>query len=139
MKSPVVSIIAPVYNTGAYLEECILSVLNQSFTDWELILVDDGSTDNSLDIIQNFVSRYDNIHFLQSNAGCVSIARNLGLEIPKGEFIYFLDSDDSMLPKGLELLIHAAKENPEVDFFQGSFRVLNMKTGTNVKDPGSHR
>ena len=91
---PLFSIIVPVYNVEEYLQECVLSVLNQSFDDFELILVDDGSTDCSFELCKKFEADNNCVKaFRQSNSGA-SVARNNGLECATGEYILFLDSDD---------------------------------------------
>ncbi len=100
-----ISIIIPVFNTSAYLDQCLQSVLEQSYTDWECILVDDGSTDNSGEICDKWAkkdSRFIIIH--QKNQG-VSAARNHGLERSNGEYICFIDSDDWVEPGYLEDLL----------------------------------
>lgn len=101
---PLFSIIVPVYNTAAYLEQCIDSILGQKFSSLELVLIDDGSTDGSSDICDRY-ARCDNrisvIHKL--NAG-VSAARNDGLDVAKGSYIWFVDSDDWISPDALSLL-----------------------------------
>lgn len=103
MKSPSVSIIMPVYNTEKYLEEAINSVLRQSLADWELILVNDGSTDSSLQILKSFAEKDSRIFLLdQPNAG-VSKARNYGLSIAQGKYVYFLDSDDEIVDDALKI------------------------------------
>lgn len=90
-----VSIITPVYNRQEFLDECVQSILKQTFTDWELILVDDCSTDASVQMINNYVSSDNRIKafFFNKNVGA-GVARNKGIEISKGRFITFLDSDD---------------------------------------------
>ncbi len=90
-----VSIITPVFNSENYLEETINSVLNQTYQNWELIIIDDCSTDNSVDIINKFLKNDSRIKFisLNKNSGVAS-ARNSGIEVAKGRFIAFLDSDD---------------------------------------------
>ena len=88
------SIIIPVYNVEQYIEECLDSVCTQSFVDWEAICVNDGSTDRSLSLLQEFASRDRRIHVVsQSNAG-LSAPRNTGLKAASGEYVLFLDSDD---------------------------------------------
>lgn len=93
-----ISIIVPVYNVERYISKCIESVIAQTFTNWELILVDDGSSDNSLTICNQYAEQ-DNriIVFHQENKG-VSAARNQGIKIAKGEYISFIDSDDFVMP-----------------------------------------
>ena len=90
-----VSIITPVYNCEEFLEECIKSILNQTFNNWELILVDDYSTDSSRKIINKYVSLdlRINAFYFNKNVGA-GIARNKGIEISNKRFIAFLDSDD---------------------------------------------
>ncbi|WP_454881701.1 glycosyltransferase family 2 protein [Sphingobacterium detergens] len=91
-----VSVVIPVYNVESYLDEAIQSVLDQELQDFEIILVNDGSTDSSADICKKYASLDHRVYFLdQENAG-VSVARNTGLTHAKGQFIYFLDSDDSL-------------------------------------------
>ena len=131
--TPKISVICPVYNTSKYLVECIESIISQTFADWELLMVDDGSTDNSVDIIQDFIKKDSRIKILESRAGCVSVARNLGLSNAQGEYVYFVDSDDYMTSTSLEILINEAFYHPEVDFFQGSFIVDNQIQGTITK------
>ena len=92
---PTFSVIIPIYNTSQYLEQCITSVLNQSFDDFELICVDDCSKDNSAEIVNKLKGQDARIKFLQQehNKG-VSAARNWGLDIAIGKYIVFVDSDD---------------------------------------------
>ena len=98
------SIIVPVYNTEKYLGECIESILNQTYRDFELLLVDDGSTDKSLEICIGYKRKDSRIKvFHRENSG-VSAARNYGLESAQGEFISFCDSDDVIKPKLYEIL-----------------------------------
>ncbi|WP_273130515.1 glycosyltransferase [Bacillus weihaiensis] len=88
------SIIIPIYNTGEYLEDCLDSLLQQDNNDFEIILVDDGSTDNSWSIIEGYIQEYSYISvYRQENKG-LSSARNLGLKKAKGRYIWFFDSDD---------------------------------------------
>ena len=92
------SVIIPVYNTKEYLEECIESVLAQTQKEIEIIIIDDGSCDGSLEIIDDYVRKYPFICKLQQNHLFQGTARNRGLEIAKGEYIYFMDSDDAIKP-----------------------------------------
>ncbi len=94
MIHPLLSIIIPVYNTEEYLAECINSILEQTYNDWELILVDDGSTDNSGVICDDFAQRDSRIKVLHTENGGASHARNAGIEHATGKWISFVDSDD---------------------------------------------
>lgn len=103
MNKPKVSVIIPVYNTELFVEEAIKSVLNQTLTDIEVIVVNDGSTDNSLKVIERLANTDSRIKKItQENQG-QSVARNLGLNIAKGEYIYFMDSDDMISQNTLEI------------------------------------
>lgn len=89
-----ISIIIPIYNSDKYLLECLNSVINQSFLDFEVLCVNDGSTDRSKDICEQYVRKDKRFRlYNQENAG-VSVARNLGIEQAQGEYLCFLDSDD---------------------------------------------
>ncbi len=103
-----VSVIIPVYNAEKYLSKCLDSLAYSTFTDWEAICVNDGSLDSSLDILNTYAVNDSRFKvFSQQNAG-VSAARNLGLSQAHGQYVYFLDSDDYIHPKSLEILINAA-------------------------------
>lgn len=94
VENPLFSIIVPIYNVERYLEQCIESVLAQDYQNYELILVDDGSPDNSIDICTKYAKQYSNIVFIHKINGGVSDARNAGIQIARGEYLMFLDSDD---------------------------------------------
>ena len=94
MEKPLISVIVPVFNLQGFIGRCIESVEIQTFRDWELIIINDGSSDNSLEICQKYAIKDDRIRvFSQNNAG-VSTARNLGLNEARGEYIAFIDGDD---------------------------------------------
>lgn len=95
MENNLVSIITPVYNGSKYIEQCIISVLNQSYKNIEMIIIDDGSTDNSENIIRKYTNNFSFIKYIKSskNNG-IWAARNIGIENAKGRFISFLDADD---------------------------------------------
>ena len=108
---PLFSIIVPVYNTSAYLVECLDSILGQSFHDFEVICIDDGSTDGSLQILKHYAVTDNRIKLVSVPNGGVSAARNLGMSLAQGDYLMFVDSDDWILPGALELL------SKEVDGF----------------------
>lgn len=112
---PKISIIVPIYNKKKYLRECIDSILSQSFNDFELILIDDGSKDSSWTIIQEYAV-HDNriVPFRQANAG-VSAARNAGLDRAQGKWICFVDADDYLPKDGIQILVeHGEKSNADI-------------------------
>lgn len=104
-----ISIIIPVFNVAAYLDECIKSVVCQSYTDWECILVDDGSTDRSGEICEKWAATNSRIRVIHQANGGVSRARNKGVSEAQGEYIVFVDSDDTIGPEHLQYLITAPR------------------------------
>lgn len=101
------SIIVPIYNVEKYLEYCIESLIIQSYKDFEIILINDGSQDKSLEICENYKSKDNRIIVIdQTNKG-VSAARNAGITIARGEYILFIDGDDSLRPNALEIIDRA--------------------------------
>lgn len=112
------SIITPVYNVQAFLGECIDSVLNQTCDDFELLLVDDGSSDSSGLICDRYAGIDDRIKVFHRSNGGVSSARNLGLDKANGEWIVFLDADDMLHPMALEVLATHIDTWTDVDFIQ---------------------
>lgn len=97
--NPLISIIVPVYNAEYTLNRCLDSILNQTFSDWELFLIDDGSTDRSTELCNQYASKDQRIKVFHKKNGGVSSARNIGLSHAKGKWITFVDSDDE-IPKG---------------------------------------
>ncbi len=105
---PLISVIVPVYNVVDYLERCVNSILAQTYTQFELIIVDDGSTDGSEDLCDVLATRDSRIICIHKENGGLSSARNAALDISKGEYITFVDSDDMIAPNALEVLIQRA-------------------------------
>lgn len=127
-----VSIILPAKNSGAYLNRCIDSVINQSFTDWELLIINDGSSDNTCDIARSYSDNDSRIKLYDSQGTGVSAARNLGIEKSCGEYINFLDSDDHIDPECLSELVKLIKSN-RADISQCSFYYA-YEDGNTVKN-----
>ncbi|MCD8266101.1 MAG: glycosyltransferase [Prevotellaceae bacterium] len=109
MSSVELSVIVPVFNAGEYLRECVESVLGQSFREWELLLVDDGSTDGSGEVCDGYALGDGRIRVYHKENGGVSSARNVGLDEAQGEWIAFLDADDYLPPRTLEALVEEAR------------------------------
>ena len=105
-----VSIITPCYNAAPYISRTIHSVQNQTISEWEMIIVDDGSNDNSADIIKDFASNDARIKLLQKENGGSASARNMGLAIAQGKFIQFLDADDTIESSKLERQINLMEQ-----------------------------
>lgn len=110
-----VSVIIPVYNVEQYLRRCVDSVLNQTMSELEVILVDDGSPDQSPAICDWYAEEDERVQVIHKQNGGLASARNAGLRQAKGEYIFFLDSDDWLEPDGMELLYKTAEEY-QVDF-----------------------
>lgn len=107
MSKPLISVVVPVYNTAYFLPNCIESILHQSYAELELILVDDGSTDNCLEICRRYEDGDHRVRvFTQQNRG-QSMARNLALDCMKGQYVCFVDSDDEIVPDALEKQMNA--------------------------------
>ena len=118
-----ISVIVPVYNVETYLEECLDSIQNQTYTDFEVLLVNDGSTDRSKAICERYCQTDKRFRLMnQTNQG-LSAARNKGVEISTGEYIVFVDSDDVIKTNYLEKLMHYMRE--DVDIVESQFTVSN--------------
>lgn len=115
MQKVLISIIMPVFNAEIYLKKSIESVLNQIFESFELIIVNDNSTDDSENIIKEFVQKYSKIKYINNTNQGVSNARNLGIEFSKGEYITFIDADDYICSNALEqMYLYINKNNNDV-------------------------
>ncbi len=113
-KKPEISIIVPVYNVETYLPRCLDSILQQSFDDFEIILMNDGSTDGSEKICEEYAAKDDRIRLVSQRNQGLSMARNNSLPLTQGKYIAFLDSDDSIHPQLFELT-HALAEKEAAD------------------------
>ena len=123
---PVVSIIVPVYNTEKFLHRCIDSILTQTYTDFELLLIDDGSKDSSGTICDEYAAKDVRVRVFHKENGGVSSARNMGLDNARGEWITFVDSDDWIDDNYLEALYGACIVSGSDIVFCG-FRVVDKK------------
>lgn len=126
-----VSVIVPNYNYGKYLSDCIISIINNKYRPIELIIVDDASTDNSLEEIRRLNFIYDETMLLISlypNRG-VSYARNSGIIVSKGEYITCFDADDIMTPNSIESRVKYLEKYPKVSMVWGNAKKINMERG----------
>lgn len=110
-----ISVVIPVYKVELYIERCVNSVLNQSMTDMEIILVDDGSPDRCPEICDEYANQDNRIKVIHKRNGGLASARNAGMDIATGKYLFFLDSDDWLESDGMELLYEKAEEY-RVDF-----------------------
>ncbi len=130
--SPLISVIIPVYNGEKYLSEAVESLLNQPCKDLEIIIVNDGSKDNTDIICKNLAGQYDNINYINKENGGVSSARNLGIQNAKGKYISFLDSDDVWTKNFYSEELHNKIINDGSDMFSFGFIMSDekMRNGT---------
>ena len=129
-----VSIIVPVFNVEKYLRQCLDSILGQTFNQFEVIIVNDGSTDNSGAICQEYEARDNRIVYLEKENGGVSEARNLGLDFATSEYIIFIDSDDWIEPTYVEVLYEKIEEYQADIRYSSSYAVL-LQTGDSIPHP----
>lgn len=130
-----VSVIIPVYNVEKYLEECIESVLKQTYKNLEIILVDDGSKDNSGNICDEYAKKDERIKVIHKTNGGLSDARNAGIDIAKGEYITFLDSDDFIEEDMYEFLVkNIEKANADISVCQVYYVYKDSKQTTHTPD-----
>lgn len=125
MDNPLVSIIIPVYQVSDYIERCLESVISQTYSNIECILVNDATKDDSIDKCEKLIAEYEGaIHFSiinhQRNRG-LSAARNTGIDASTGGYLYFLDSDDYITPNCIETMVSIVKEDDSIEMVQGNY------------------
>ena len=111
MNSPMISVVVPSYNCARWLPRCIDSILNQSYKNLEVIVVDDESADNTPEVLKEYAEKYENFRFLRKKNGGEYAARLSGVDIARGEYIGFVDADDEIEPEMYSLLMKNAQEN----------------------------
>ncbi|TRT90144.1 MAG: glycosyltransferase family 2 protein [Microcystis viridis Mv_BB_P_19951000_S69] len=119
--NPEISIIVCTYNRAHYLNKAIDSVLNQTFTNWELVIVDDGSSDQTFAVVNPYLEKYNNIRYLKHKNKKQCYAKNAGIQASFGKYLTFLDSDDAYKPNHLESRLQYMKAHPEIDLIEGGF------------------
>jgi glycosyltransferase involved in cell wall biosynthesis len=129
MTAPAVTIILPTYNRAAFLAQAFESIRTQALTDWELVVVDDGSTDETRELVEQFraTTAHPVRYIHQENQGAYG-ARNTGLDAARGRYVAFFDSDDVWLPHHLADCVAALERNPDVDWAYGACRVVDLGT-----------
>jgi GT2 family glycosyltransferase len=138
--TPAVTIILPTYNRAAFLPQAFRSIRAQTWTDWHLIVVDDGSTDGTRELVMDFAARSDRPveYVYQANRGAAA-ARNAGLDRATASYIAFFDSDDVWLPGYLERGVRALESNPDVDWVFGPCRMVDLDAGKELESTTFHR
>ena len=126
-KAPAISIIIPMYNVEKYIGECLESILAQTFLDFEAIVIDDCSTDNGFEIVKSYVEKFSGrlkLAKMKNNSGFASKPRNVGLQLASGEYIFFVDSDDFIMPNALETLYTAIKKyDADVVYYSSNYDI----------------
>ncbi|MGL5980490.1 MAG: glycosyltransferase family 2 protein [Phocaeicola sp.] len=135
--NPKISVIVPVYKVEQYLPKCIESILSQSFTDFELLLINDGSPDNCGAICDEYAAKDERIRVFHKENGGVSSARNLGLENAKGDWIIFVDSDDWLPINAVETLYLKAVETG-TDIVCGDYKTVYSEENTHYRERGKY-
>lgn len=129
------SIVTPSYNSSEFISATIESVLSQSYENWELIIVDDGSIDNTISVVAKYVLQDERIQWFQRsrNPKGASVCRNIGIEKSVGEFILFLDADDLLHPDCLKQRMKVVEQFPSYDFYVFNMAVLAANIYSSVK------
>lgn len=132
--SATISIVTPLFNNEKYVSETIFSVINQTYTDWEMVIIDDGSTDGSYDIVKNFASKDSRIRLYHRErlpkGG--NVCRNIGIEKSRGKYIIFLDADDLLYPSCLENRVKLMESKKDLDF--AVFQMDTFSPSGKIKD-----
>ena len=129
---PAISVIIPTYNRKNHLQQAIESVLSQAFTDYEIIIVDDGSSDGTASIVAEYAIHHSSIRYQYQHNRGVAAARNCGISMARGKFVCFLDSDDIWKPHKLETQIAFAAQNPDFSIISSDIDSFN-ETGVHKR------
>ena len=125
MEHELISIIVPIYNVENYLRQCLDSIVSQTYQNFECLLINDGSSDNSADICREYIEKDSRFRYFEKENVGVSSARNLGIERSKGQYITFIDSDDWVDSEYLEVLYRALIEE-KADIAISTYKQFNM-------------
>ena len=131
-KYPAVSVVIPMYNAEKYIDECLESLLAQTFQDFEVVVVDDCSTDNSVAVVENYAPKFNGrlkLSRLEKNCGTPAVPRNKGLQLSRGEYIFFVDADDLLTLTAMEELYTLAKNFEAEVVYCERFYFVDMNTG----------
>jgi glycosyltransferase involved in cell wall biosynthesis len=134
---PLVSVILTVFNREKSIKRSIDSLIGQSYSNWELIVIDDGSSDNSFNILKGYEKYFTNIRTYQQDNRKLAFSRNRGIFLSEGEFITFLDSDDEYEEEHLSLRIRYLLTNPDIDLIHGGVKIIGSKFVRDKDNPYS--
>ena len=138
MNKPIITIIIPIYNAANCIDRCITSIYTQTFTDYEIILVNDGSTDNSAEICRKYAENDSRITFIDKKNGGAGSARNAGIEVATGKYIYFCDANDEISDNLLERIYgEAENKNADLVVFSVHSKIIDSDNGSVIKEEAS--
>ncbi|HOJ18818.1 MAG: glycosyltransferase [Ignavibacteriales bacterium] len=132
---PIVSVILPTYNRSTLIMRGVESVLNQTISDFELIIVDDGSSDNTFELLNNLILSDERVKYIKHKNKKLPLSLNTGLKLATGDYITFLGSDDEYLSKHMEIRLEYMKANPEVDLIYGGVKIIGNEYVKDVNNP----
>ncbi len=121
---PLVSVIMPVYNAEKYIFEAVNSVIEQTYTNWELVLINDGSSDLSINIIKEFKDSRIRLYENRENMG-IAYSRNRAIDLSRGKYIAIMDNDDISLPNRLKIQVEYLENHEEIDVLSGASMVID--------------
>ncbi|MBS1747812.1 MAG: glycosyltransferase family 2 protein [Bacteroidetes bacterium] len=136
-ENPIVSVIMVTYNRSAYLSRSIPSFLEQTYRNTELIVVDDGSEDNTFNVVNEFMKSHTNIRYMKHSNRNISLSKNVGIRAAIGKYISFLDSDDAYQDDYLEMRVQYMEANPRIDLIEGGAIVIgdpDVKNKNNLSE-----
>jgi len=122
-QKPIVTIVLCTFNRAKYLQRCIESVLAQTYKDWELLVVDDGSKDETFQVVDAYLQQYPNIRYMKHKNKKLSLSRNVGIMASFGAYITFIDSDDAYKPNHIQTRLDYMLQHPEVDMIEGGIEL----------------
>ena len=122
-RNPLISVVMASYNRADYLQRSLSSLFAQSFSDWELVFVDDGSSDNTFQVVDRYIPDY-NIRYIKQRNNGLPLARNTGILASSGKYLTFLDSDDEFTEKHLEIRFEFLRKNPLFDLIYGGVKII---------------
>lgn len=134
--TPLISVVIPLYNKEKVVLKTLYSVVKQNFADYEVVVVNDGSTDRSVEIVNESFSNQVNIRIINKSNGGVSSARNRGIQEAKGEYIAFLDADDEWLPEYLSTMADLIFKYPSIQVFASGYSYRNLNGLTSIRLKG---
>ena len=124
---PEVSVIIPTFNRAKYIEDCLNSVIQQSLDNWEIIIIDDGSEDETYSVVKSYLETNENIRYTFHKNRGVTLSMNVGMKMCGGKYITFLGSDDQYKPDHLELRHKYMIDNPDVDLIHGGAEIIGNR------------